>query len=118
MNALACIVCQRELESCARPNQPLDGLSFSSRGAYGTTVFDPMDGSALEINVCDNCLELAGQRRQVLHYPAQQSPPPGWHSTVYFWGADEAANRPDADTSSPSNIGPGRTHETGEPDHG
>jgi hypothetical protein len=88
MKALPCIVCGRDLLSCSRPNQPLDGLSFSTPGHYGTTVFDPMDGSALEINVCDPCLSEAGEKRRVLRYPAQQLTP-GYHRTAYMWGADE-----------------------------
>lgn len=70
MKAIPCIVCRRELTGCSVPNQPLDGLAFSSCGHYGTTAFDPMDGSALEINVCDPCLTEAGARGRVLLYPA------------------------------------------------
>jgi hypothetical protein len=95
MAGLPCIVCGRDLASCSRPNQPLDGLAFSSRGHYGTTVFDPMDGSALEINVCDPCLVSAGERRRVLRYPAQ-TPSPGFHATAILWGTnaeDEATAR-------------------------
>lgn len=110
--ALPCIACGRELQSCARPNQPLDGLAFSSRGHYGTTVFDPMDGSALEINVCDDCLERAGERRRVLLYPAQQATP-GFHRTAWMWGAS------DAEGSEPEVVAegthPGRLREASHP---
>jgi hypothetical protein len=37
-------------------NQPAEGTAFQSQGHYGSTVFDPMDGSYIEINVCDDCL--------------------------------------------------------------
>ena len=70
MKALPCIVCGCGLDGWSWPNQPLDGLAFSTRGHYGTTAFDPMDGSALEINVCDRCLQAAGAAGRVLHYPA------------------------------------------------
>ncbi len=40
-------------------HQPNDGLSFHSYGHYGTTFFDPMDGSCIQIAVCDECLVLA-----------------------------------------------------------
>ena len=65
--ALPCIVCGRELFNVVEGsvNQPSDGLSFSSHGAYGSTVFDPMDGSHLEINVCDKCLMRQGDRKRV-----------------------------------------------------
>lgn len=68
MKALPCIVCKRELEGCHKPNQPLYGLAFQAIGHYGTTVFDPMDGSALEINICDPCLVEAAASGSVLHY--------------------------------------------------
>lgn len=68
--ALSCIVCDKELESISSPNQPHDGLEFVSSGHYGTTVFDPMDGSMLAINVCDSCLKKAIEKKQTLEYPA------------------------------------------------
>lgn len=68
INALPCIVCGGALIGCSTPNQPLDALAFSTSGHYGTTLFDPMDGSALEINVCDPCLAKAGAAGRVLHY--------------------------------------------------
>lgn len=54
------------------PNQPLDGLAFSTGGAYGTTLFDPMDGSTLEVNVCDPCLRKASEQRRVLFYGVER----------------------------------------------
>lgn len=36
--------------------QPSGGLAFRTRGHYGSTFFDPMDGSGLEIAVCDECV--------------------------------------------------------------
>lgn len=36
--------------------QPMGGLHFLTYGHYGSTVFDPMDGSKLNIAVCDDCL--------------------------------------------------------------
>lgn len=69
-----CIVCGTKLGNvfgddipCPH-NQPSDGLAFSTRGHYGSTVFDPMDGSSLEINVCDPCLEKAIARGDVLEW--------------------------------------------------
>lgn len=78
MNALPCIACGQHLDGCSVPNQPLDGLAFSSRGAYGTTVFDPMDGSALEVNVCDGCLKAASLQGRVLRYPPSSRVPAPW----------------------------------------
>lgn len=36
---------------------PMSGLHFQSYGHYGSTVFDPMDGSSLDIAICDECLK-------------------------------------------------------------
>lgn len=71
---MKCIVCKKPLEDVlAREgeNQPNNGLAFHSYGHYGTTVFDPMDGTYLEINVCDPCIKQAGADGDVLMgYPA------------------------------------------------
>jgi hypothetical protein len=61
---LACFKCGQALENATRTsdglamnqNQPSEGLAFTSHGAYGGTVFDPMDGHYLLINICDLCL--------------------------------------------------------------
>ncbi len=56
---LPCICCRKELETVmpGSENQPYAGTTFHSHGHYGSTVFDPMDGSFLEINVCDECMK-------------------------------------------------------------
>ena len=54
-----CIICNRELEpafSGCETNQPYGATSFITHGHYGSTIFDPLDGSYLEINICDDCL--------------------------------------------------------------
>lgn len=72
---LPCITCGNPLESAfpddvggtvfASPNQPHGGTAFVSYGHYGSTAFDPGDGTFLEINVCDECLTRNPDR--VLH---------------------------------------------------
>lgn len=37
--------------------QPSEGLAFVTPGHYGSTVFDPMDGTFLELAICDDCLK-------------------------------------------------------------
>lgn len=66
---LPCIVCGSALESAVNEamNQPAEGLAFQSSGHYGSVAFDPMDGTYLEINVCDKCLESARDNGYVLH---------------------------------------------------
>ena len=77
-----CIICNKEVENwdIAYPENsnavhPIGGTAFRTYGHYGSTVFDPMDASYLEIVVCDPCLKsrmnrtYAGineQRRQEL----------------------------------------------------
>lgn len=58
-----CIVCQSEVDNwdIAYPKDatqvhPIGGTVFRTYGHYGSTVFDPMDASYLEIVVCDECL--------------------------------------------------------------
>lgn len=36
--------------------QPIGGTCFVSFGHYGSGVFDPMDGSYIQIALCDECL--------------------------------------------------------------
>lgn len=56
---LPCIVCDKALKPAIYDdiNQPSRATTFISYGQYGSTFFDPMDGSYLELNVCDVCLE-------------------------------------------------------------
>jgi len=61
---LPCIRCDAELKPALpdlddAENQPMNGCCFWTSGHYGTAVFDHADGSRLEINVCDKCLEKA-----------------------------------------------------------
>lgn len=62
--ALPCIACGRELQNVTgdSENQPYNGTAFESHGHYGSTIFDPMDGHFLEINICDACLALHRDR--------------------------------------------------------
>jgi hypothetical protein len=51
-----CIACGKSLLNLATEGyQPSGGLAFQTSGHYGST-FDPMDGSTLEIVVCDDCV--------------------------------------------------------------
>lgn len=53
---LTCFKCHKELKDYHKI-QPMNGLAFETRGHYGSTFFDPMDGSKIEIVICDDCLE-------------------------------------------------------------
>lgn len=59
-----CIVCDKEVENWdiaylenSNVVHPIGGTAFRTYGHYGSTVFDPMDASYLEIVVCDPCLK-------------------------------------------------------------
>jgi hypothetical protein len=50
--------------------QPNDANTLSSIGTYGSRVFDPLDGSYVIVNVCDDCLEAAlADGRAAIHQP-------------------------------------------------
>lgn len=66
--ALPCVVCGTTLRNVSEgvENQPDGGVAFSSPGHYGSSVFDPMDGCFIELNLCDPCLVEAGEKGRVL----------------------------------------------------
>lgn len=70
MSTLNCIVCDKELTSAIPDgmgeNQPYQGTVFTSGGHYGSTVWDPMSDTFLEITVCDECLMNAAEDGRVL----------------------------------------------------
>lgn len=70
MHPVSCIVCHKRLEEAIPDsvNQPYKATTFMTQGHYGSTFFDPMDGSYLEINVCDECLEKARSDEKIVHY--------------------------------------------------
>lgn len=52
---LYCARCDKPLDDL-HDFQPNDGLCFTAYGHYGSTLFDPLDGSYMQIVVCDECL--------------------------------------------------------------
>jgi hypothetical protein len=67
-SALPCLVCGRALRNIFPgqvANQPRDGVACLTSGNYGSTLYDPMDGSRLEFNICDECLCRAGEQGRV-----------------------------------------------------
>lgn len=74
-HALPCIGCGEQLTNIAGVNQPNHGIEFTAQGHYGTRVFDPMDGSQIAINVCDECLKRAGFAGMVLRYSNRGAEP-------------------------------------------
>lgn len=72
---LHCISCGREMFNLMedRGHQPIGGLSFHTYGHYGSSFFDPMDGSAIQIAVCDKCLQSADGKGQVNYAAAENT---------------------------------------------
>lgn len=61
--SMKCFKCDKEL-ACIHEDhdifiQPMSGLAFQTKGHYGSAYFDPMDGSYIELCICDKCLEDA-----------------------------------------------------------
>lgn len=59
-----CIICKCEVDNWdeAYPENeaqvhPIGGTAFRTYGHYGSSVFDPMDASYLEVVLCDPCLK-------------------------------------------------------------
>lgn len=77
---LHCICCGREMLNIMedRGHQPCDGLSFHTYGHYGSTFFDPMDGSAIQIAICDECLVKADASGMIAR-PKGKNPNYSWH---------------------------------------
>lgn len=61
---IACFCCDKLLDNMHYEMKdryvyvhPMGGLHFQTYGHYGSTVFDPMDGSSLDIAICDDCVK-------------------------------------------------------------
>jgi len=64
-STIDCIVCGKELNNLQYEMQngktvevhPMNGLHFTTRGHYGSTIFDPMGtGEYLDVAICDVCI--------------------------------------------------------------
>lgn len=87
--ALSCARCDKQLSNVfdGAINQPSRGASFTSHGHYGSS-FDPMSASVfLELNICDDCLTLLSNQKQVLlgNVPRKVAPEP----TYTVWDPEE-----------------------------
>ena len=64
---LPCLVCKKKLEvgmlvMDAEVMYPRGGVTFTSRGNFGSKVFDPPDGLSsryLQVHICDDCVVQA-----------------------------------------------------------
>jgi hypothetical protein len=83
--ALPCIRCGKQLRNVFDDvtNQPFEGLAFTSSGHYGGTEFDPMDGSYVELNVCDYCLHRLREKKHILY--GRKAKPVLFEGTLVGW---------------------------------
>lgn len=67
-NALPCFICDKVLPNISDTviNQPSGGTAFITYGHYGSTVFDPMNNTFLEITICDDCYHEKATKFKVL----------------------------------------------------
>ncbi len=73
---MQCVICHKSLENLDEDGfQPLKGLAFHTYGHYGSQKFDPMDGSYLELAICDDCLVETALQHNV-KYGIPQKPKP------------------------------------------
>jgi len=49
-------------------HHPSGGLSFHTQGHYGSSVFDPMDGSTLVVAICDPCVKTYMDNQEHVEY--------------------------------------------------
>lgn len=90
MRELPCLHCGVRLKpvypESSTVNQPFEGTVFRTHGHYGSTVFDEIDGTYLEITICDKCLRTAALQDRVLHgTPGHEVIPPPLIRTWRFW---------------------------------
>ena len=73
-NKCRCLACGAELANVAREGfHPMGGLAFSTGGHYGSE-FDPMDGSRVEVVVCDPCFVKADKHYCNINAPTPKEP--------------------------------------------
>jgi hypothetical protein len=94
---LACIICGFKPEPVFKdgfaPRQPWGATTFTSYGQYGSTVFDDMGRTYLEINVCDDCMRA--KARQGLIALAQPVHVPKPEATYSTWTPYDPENPED-----------------------
>lgn len=56
---MKCFRCHKIIAELPRVEQPDGGVIFVAAGNFGSEVFDPMDGSKLQIIICDDCVEFS-----------------------------------------------------------
>lgn len=68
--ATACIRCGGGLKDVwdgMKNSPPKGGTQFRTYGHSGSGVFDPMDDTFIEVNICDPCLLTLLDMKQVGH---------------------------------------------------
>ena len=74
-----CIICGTELQRAWEDEgQPSDGVVCTTRGNYGSQVYDSLNGEYLAFNICDGCLTRAGEQGRVQTTRASIPVKEGW----------------------------------------
>lgn len=62
-----CIICGIKLyrENEDYIAQPRNGVVCSTHGNYGSTAYDPLDGTSLVFNICDPCLRMTRDNKML-----------------------------------------------------
>jgi hypothetical protein len=108
--ALACLGCGAKLENALEKlendltNLPIGGTIFTSHGNYGSTAFDPTDGSYLVINICDACLFQGQFEGRVLFAKRQVPLPPPALSLWDGYAPEEPSNGEEAELNNLQEI--------------
>lgn len=83
----SCIICKKQIKPLYEgEHTPEYATTFHTSGHDGSGLFDPMDGSFLQINICDNCLAAAAEQDLVL---VGQSSVPLMNRLSVDFGVDE-----------------------------
>lgn len=100
MGALPCIRCDKALTNVfdlpGLENQPYDATAFTTKGHYGSSVFDAVgDASHLELNICDDCLMiLSASNKILLHKRAKATAMAGESKEMQYWKTPEWRDKP------------------------
>lgn len=71
-----CIFCHKNIET-DKFNSVFDAVTFKSWGQYGSKAFGQLNGSYIELHVCDNCL-LTHQKDVTYYGPWTIRKPEAW----------------------------------------
>jgi hypothetical protein len=64
---LSCTGCGKKFDSPRWESMaPYGSLLFTARGNFGSTVYDPMEDECLLVIICDDCILIEQEKRNVM----------------------------------------------------